>query len=245
MLQKTGGIVLRSIKYGDTSLICTIFTAVYGIQAYMIRGVRTAKVRSNRAMLLQPATLLDIVADHRPQRSLQNIREFQPAYIYHSLQEEIVKNSVALFTAELLLRLLPEAAPMPELFDFTYNYYVQLDGMPVREVANFPLYFIVQCSRMLGYDIKGSYSADTPHLNLQEGGYTREQPSSQHFASEEDAKMLARLLRVESLGELKDIEMNAAMRYRLLDWYMEYLNSHTQHLGNIRSLAVLREILHQ
>ncbi len=238
--------MLRSIKYGDTSLVCTIFTSVYGVQAYMVRGVRTAKVRSNRAMLLQPATLLDMLTDTRPQRSLQNIREFQPAYIYRTLQEEVVKNSVALFTVELLLRLLPEAAPMPELYDFTYNYFVQLDSMPVQQVANFPLYFIIHCSRLLGYDIKGSYSAETPYLNLQEGSYTEQQPDSlQQLPPDEDAKALGILLETNDYDMLKSIDMNAAMRYRLLDWYMEYLHLHTQHLGNIRSLAVLRAILHQ
>jgi len=245
MLQQTGGIVLRSIKYGDTSLVSTIFTSVYGVQAYMVRGVRTAKVRSNRAMLLQPATLLDMLTDTRPQRSLQNIREFQPAYIYRSVQEEIVKNSVALFTVELLLRLLPEAAPMPELYDFTYDYFVHLDSMPVQEVANFPLYFIIKCSHLLGYDIKGSYSAETPYLNLQEGSYTEQPDALQQAPPDEDAKVLAVLLGTDDYDTLKSIEMNAAMRYRLLDWYMEYLHLHTQHLGNIRSLAVLRTILHQ
>jgi DNA repair protein RecO (recombination protein O) len=244
MLQKTGGIVLRAIKYGDTSLICSIFTAVYGVQSYMVRGVRTTKVRTNRAMLLQPATLLDMVTDHKSLRGLQNIREFQPAHIYHSLQGEIVKNSIALFTVEVLLRLLPEAAPMPELYDMAYTYFVHLDALPVREVANFPLYFIIQCSRLLGYDIKGGYTEDTPYLSLQEGGYTHQPPMMEPFAAGEDARLLDKLLNTEHITALRDIEMNAATRYRLLDWYMEYLHLHTQHLGNIKSLAVLREILH-
>lgn len=245
MLQKTGGIVLRSIKYGDTSLVSTIFTSVYGVQSYMIKGVRSSKVRTNRAMLLQPATMLDMVTDHRPQRGLQNIREFQAAYIYQSLQEEIVKNSIALFTVELLLKLLPEDAPMPELYDFACQYFIQLDALPVACVANFPLYFVIQCGRMLGYDIKGSFSAATPYLNLQESSYTHHHPHMQYFVSEEDGRLLDMVLNSESLETLKNVEMNADIRYRLLDWYMEYLHMHTQHLGSIKSLAVLRAILHQ
>src|SRR5690606_8893505 len=115
MLQKTNGIVLRSVKYGETSLICSVFTEVYGVQSYLVQGVRTAsKTRQNRAGLLQPATLLDMVVYNKPHANLQRIKEFQPAYIYQSLQEHIVKNSVALFSVELLLRLLPEQAPFPE-----------------------------------------------------------------------------------------------------------------------------------
>ena len=41
MLQKTKGMVLRNVKYGETSLIVTIFTEMLGIQSYLVNGVRT------------------------------------------------------------------------------------------------------------------------------------------------------------------------------------------------------------
>src|ERR1043165_8138930 len=109
MLTTTQGIVLRSIKYGETSLICTVFTQVYGVQTYLVQGVRLAgaKSRQSRAGLLQPAMLLDIVVYHKAQKSLQRMKEFSAAYIYQSVQEDIVRNSIALFSVELLLRLLP------------------------------------------------------------------------------------------------------------------------------------------
>jgi DNA repair protein RecO (recombination protein O) len=244
MLQKTNGIVLRSIKYGETSLVSTIFTALHGVQTYMVQGVRNAKAKNNRTGFFQPATLLELVVYQRAQQNMQRIREYQPAYIYTSMQEEIVKNSIVLFSAELLLRLLPEHAPMPELFDFTYDYFVQLDKMDVTAVANFPLYFIIQCSRFLGYDVKGNYSDETPHLNLQEGGFTIHAPMLTPFVNDEDAKVLSRFLELNELAELKSVEINAAIRFRLLDWYMAFLQRHTQHMGNIKSLAVLQAILH-
>jgi len=244
MLQQTRGIVLRSVKYGETSLICTFFTEHFGVQPYLIQGVRTAKSKGNRAALLQPATLLEMVAYNKPGKNLQRLREFQPAYIYQHLQEDIIRNSIALFSVELLLKLLPEQAPMPELFDFSYEYFKALDAMPVDEVANFPLYFIIQCSRFLGYELRGDYSAATPHLHLQEGGFSDHPPLVRPFVSEEDAGVLASLLAKNGLEELKDVEMNAAMRFRLLEWYLEFLHQHTQHLGTIKSLGVLQTILH-
>lgn len=244
MLQKTKGIVLRSIKYGDTSLITTIFTEQYGIQAYMVQGVRTAKSRNNKAGLLQPATLLELIVYHKQQQSLQRIREFQASYLYTSVHEEVVKNSIALFSVDLLLRLLPESAPLPELFQFTNDYFIHLDKMSLEEVANFPVFFIIHCSKVLGYSINGEYSNDTPYLNLKEGAFTSHPPLISTVIHDEDAKCLSELLQVNDLTQLKSIEMNAAMRYRLLDWYIEYLHQHTQHLGVIKSLAILQAILH-
>ena len=39
-LHKTKGIVLRTVKYGETSIIVTIFTELFGIQSYLVNGVQ-------------------------------------------------------------------------------------------------------------------------------------------------------------------------------------------------------------
>lgn len=244
MLQNTKGIVLRAIKYGDTSLVVTMFTQQYGVQAYMVQGVRSQKSQRNRAGAFQPGTLLDLVVYNQPLKNMQRIREFQPAYIYSALQENVIRNAVLLFSAEILLRLLPEQAPLPALFDFAWEYLVALDKMPLAAVGNFPLYFIMQCSRELGFDLKGDYSADTPHLNLQEGGFTHHPPAAAPFMNDEDARALSALQQAGTYTALAGVELNGDMRLRLIDWYIGFLQLHTQHLSSIRSLSVLRAILH-
>ncbi len=243
MLQKTNGIVLRSVKYGETSLVVTMFTEIYGVQTYMVRGVRAVKAKQNRAVFFQPGTLLDMVVYHQPQKTMQHIREFQAAHIYSGLQEDVVKNSIVLFSVELLLRLLPELGPLPSLFALTFEYFMALDKMSHHDVANFPLFFIMECSRELGYPLKGSYTGETPYLNMTEGGFTDHAPAESGI-SNEDAQVLSLLLQVTSIDTLQQVAMNAEMRLRLIDWYVGYLQQHTQHMGNIRSLSVLRAILH-
>ena len=245
MIQTTQGIVLRSIKYGETSLVSTLFTRIYGVQTYLVQGIRTAaKGRSSRAGLLQPATLLDIVAYHKPGKSLQRLREFSPLYIYNQLQEHIVRNSVALFSVELLFRLLPQEAPAPELFDFTIEYFRQLDTLPAPAIANFPVFFLIQCSRYLGYEIQGIYSPATPYLNLSEGGFTAEPPAISPPVADEDAHALGQLLKARRFEDLQETTLNASMRMRLMEWYLQFLRRHTEHMGPMKSLEVLQAILH-
>jgi len=210
----------------------------------MVQGVRSSKASQNRAGFFQPGVLLELVVYQQPNKNLQRIREFQAAYMYRSMQENVIKNTIVLFSVELLLRLLPEHAPLPALFDFACNYFVSLDQKPIDSIPNFPLFFIIQCSRYLGYDLKGNYSEGTPHLNLHEGAFTEQPPSSAPFISEDDAKALNELLKLEGYEGLKNVQMNADMRLRLLDWYVSFLQNHTQYMGNIRSLSVLRAILH-
>lgn len=244
MISPTRAIVLRSIKYGETSLISTHFTELFGVQSFLVQGVRSAKSKTKKAGLLQPAMLLNLEADIKPGRNLQRIREFHPSYIYTTVHEDIIKNSVALFSSELLTRLLPEGAPLPELFYFSHEYFVELDRVGLNNVGNFAIYFIIQCSRYLGYDIRGSYSGDTPYLNLSEGAFTSHPPEAYTSLREEEGKYLSELLKVKSYEELVSIEMNATIRHRLLEWYIQFLQQHTQHLGTIRSLPVLQAILH-
>lgn len=244
MLLRTKGIVLRSVKYGEASLITTIFTYESGIQAYLVQGVRSNRSRQSRAGLLQPCTLLEIVVYEKPQKNLQRLQDFQLAHIYTTLQEEVIKNSIALFSVEFLLRLLPESARSPDLFDFCFYYFQSLDVSPLEEVPNFPLFFISQLGNFLGYELKGEYCEQTPHLNWMEGGFSDHPPLLKPFVSEDDAKTLASLLRIKSLDELKHFRINSQARFRLLDWYIEFLHQHTQHLGQIKSLGVLRAILH-
>jgi DNA repair protein RecO (recombination protein O) len=246
MISATQSIVLRSIKYGETSLVSTQFTRIYGVQTYLVQGVRTAsaKGKSSRAGLLQPAMILDIVAYHRPQGNMQRLKEFVPSVFYQSIHEEVVKNSIALFSAELLLRLLPEAAPMPELFDFTKEYLEQLDARPIEAVANYPVFFAMQCSRALGYELAGQWNESTPYLNLVEGGFTADPPMAGTTVTADDAAALAQMLQVRHFDNLAAIELNGTARQRLLEWYLQFLQRHTEHMRPIKSLAVLQAILH-
>lgn len=244
MLHKTNGIVLRSIKYGESSLVTTIFTSAFGIQAYIVQGVRGSKSKLNRAGYFQPGTLLELLVYCNPKKNLQRISQFQAGHIYNGLPGNVVKNSIVLFSSEMLLRLLPEQGPLPALFNFVYEYFITLDKTHLEQIANFPLFFIIQCSRELGFDLKGSYSAQTPHLNLQEGGFTDKDSIVVPAIYEEDVIALDALLKIKDYDTLKNIQLTSAIRLRLTDWFIAFLQLHTEHMGNIKSLAVLRMILH-
>jgi len=246
MISTTQSIVLRATKYGETSLISGQFTRAYGVQSFLVQGVRSAggRGRSSRAGLLQPGMVLDITTYQKSGANLQRLKEFTPAIIYGTVHEDVLKNSVALFSVEVLLRLLPEAAPLPELFDFAKEYLQALDRMPAGAVGNFPLYFALECSRFLGYEMIGAYREDTPYLNLAEGGFSAHPPREGTRVTSDDAAALAQLMQVERLEALGAISLNGQSRQRLLEWFLDFLARHTDHMGTVRSLAVLHAILH-
>jgi hypothetical protein len=79
---------------------------------------------------------------------------------------------------------------------------------------------------------------------MQEGAFTDHPPVIGSFLQPEDERSLSYLLKTEDITTSGAISLSSEARYRLLDWYIEFLQQHTQHLGNIKSLPVLRAILH-
>src|SRR5215475_14857843 len=107
MVHKTKGIVLRTVKYGETSLIATLYTELFGIQSYMVSGVRTsAKKGPGKANLFQPAAILDLVVYHNELKQLNRIKEFKWFYLYKNIFSDVPKNAVSLFMVELLTKCL-------------------------------------------------------------------------------------------------------------------------------------------
>src|SRR6185436_14709858 len=103
MLHKTRGIVFRFTRYGETSIIVTMFTELFGLQTYIVNGVRS-KSAKNKIALYQPLTLLDLVVYHKDNAPILRIKELQCAHPFQSLTEDVKKSTLALFLNELLNR---------------------------------------------------------------------------------------------------------------------------------------------
>src|ERR1044072_9918003 len=97
-LHNTKGIVLRTVKYGETSVIVTIFTELFGLQSYIVNGVRSStKKGSGKANLFQPSAILDLVVYHNELKNLNRIKEFKWDHLYNHILSDVKKNAVALF----------------------------------------------------------------------------------------------------------------------------------------------------
>ena len=140
MTHKTKGIVLRSLKYGETSLVVTIFTELFGVQVYMVNGARTSKKTGNKAIFFQSAAILDLEVYHNEQKSMQRIKECSWAFLYQEILSDVIKNSIALYMVELLHKTLNQPETNSELFYFCEDAFMQLDTANKNIAANFSLF---------------------------------------------------------------------------------------------------------
>lgn len=244
MIHKTKGIVLRTVKFGDTSLICTVFTELLGLQSYMVKGVRTAKSAGRRANALFPGAILQMVVYQQPHKSLQIIKEYSPFVIYQNLMQNVVSNSVALFAIEVLLQLIIAHEPDPELYHFSEQFLLDLDAEDDKNIANLPLYFIIQAGKISGYQIAGNYSNVYNHVNLQDGRFASESGVVPPFVSGMEAKLMSRLNNTDSLKQIQEIKMNVQERKAMLAYFLAFIQWHVPHFKELKTLQVLTAIFY-
>jgi len=243
-LHKTKGIVLRAVKYGETSLIVTMFTELFGLQSYLVNGVRTStKKGSGKANLFQPTAILDLVVYHNELKHLNRIKEFKWSYLYQHIFSDVPKNAVALFMIELLTKCLKQPEANPELFEFCEDAFIHLDESTGSVMANFPLFFALHLPVFFGFRISDEYSDKNSIVDLQEGMFVPERPNHFHFLEGKQAEVTSELLKMMQPEELEQLKLNHDFRRQLLFAYETYYALHIQDFGTMKTLPVLREVL--
>ena len=243
MTYKTKGIVLRSIKYGETSLVVTIFTEMFGIQTYMVNGVRTSKKSASKANHFQATAILDLVVYHNDNKSMQRIKEFSWAFLYSNLLSNVVNNSIASFMAELINKCLKQPEPNADLYNFCEESFLQLDKAGNTTAANFALFFSLQLTHFFGFRMTDNFNSNNTVLDLQEGNFIDHQPAHPNFLEGKLAELTAQLLKVMQPHELEEFKLNQEIRRILLLRYLEYYALHIPDFGQMKTLMVLHEVL--
>ena len=220
MIFKTRGIVFRFTKFQETSIIVSIFTDRFGLQSYIVNGVRS-KSAKNKIALYQPLTLLNLVVYHREHANIERIREVSCLHPYHTLTSDIRKSTQALFIAEILNKTVREESHAGEVFDFLVDSLVTLDSLPGRS-ENFHLLFLVQLSRFLGFGISN----------------TGDLLAGVNVGDDVDS-LLQEILRA---GYDTPLNITNMQRQVLLDLLLRFYALHIEQLGEIKSVQVLREI---
>lgn len=243
-LHKTKGIVLKGVKYGETSLVVTIYTELFGIQSYLVNGVRTSTRKGpGKANLFQPAAILDLIVYHNDLKNLQRIREFKWGVLYQHIFFDVIKNAVALFMVELLQKCIKQPEPNTELFYFIEDAFLHLDAAEGRVLANFPLFFILHLAGFFGFRIEDVYSQRNSFLDLKEGQFVAEHPQHPQVLEGSLSYTTAQLLRVRQPAELQEIPLNQETRRTLLLAYRTFYALHVPDFGEMRTLNVLQTVL--
>ncbi|GAB3315017.1 DNA repair protein RecO [Larkinella ripae] len=229
MLHKTRGIVLSYLRYRETSIIVRVYTEEFGLQSYLVNGVRSAKSKTNRIAFFQPLTLLDMVVYYKPDKDLHRLSEVKIAQPFQHIPFDIAKSSMALFVSEMLTKTLKEEASNPSLYHFLVDSVLHLEEAETG-YENFHIAFLLKLAFFLGF---GPASAREFEGQLQEQKYP--------FLPDEAAEKALNVILRQRLGA--PVKITRQTRAELLDALVAFYRIHIDSLGEIKSLTVLREVL--
>ena len=240
MLHNTQGIVLRTVKYGETSVIVSVFTEKFGLQSYIVSGVRTTG-KNNKSQYFQPSALLELQVYHNELKSLQRIKDVKWSVLLTNIFSDIFKNAVAIYAVELLTKCLKQPEVNDDLFRFCTDFLKELNDSKPAIAANMPLYFAIHFTAFLGLKIEDNFSESNPYFDFKEGKFTSRNELNV-IADKETNFHLAELLKTLKPIDLEEIKLSQQRRALLLNELEKYYTWHVPDFGKLKSISVLRQL---
>ena len=240
MLHKTRGIVFKTTDYSESSVIVQVFTEKFGLQAYLINGVKKPRAKISRNML-QPLHLLEMVVYHKPNGNIQRVTELKNVPVLKTIPYDIVKSSLVIFLNEVIYKAVRQQETDETLFNFIFYSIEWLDNQ-AQGLANFHLLFLVQLSRYLGFHPERNDTGSAAYFDLKDGLFIAKRPEHNLFLAPPYTQYFNLLIR-RNFEELPEIRLPNDIRRFLLDRLIEYYALHIEGFGQIRSHEVLEEVL--
>jgi DNA repair protein RecO (recombination protein O) len=240
MLGKLRAIVISTIPYSENSVVLKCYTDLYGIQSYMVNGVRSKK-GAIKPSQLQVLSLLELDTFHQQNKNLQRIKELKCSPTLYHIHFDLLKSSIALFISELLNKCLKEENQVDkQLFDFLFNT-IQFIDLQESSLANVPCFFMAHLSKYLGFFPENFHEKDRMFFSLREGLFVDSNEFTSEVLSKQESDLLKRLLN-SNLSNLFEIETSREIRKQLLEALIRYYQIHLHQFSELNSNRILNEI---
>ncbi len=236
----TKGIVLRTVKYGETSIIADLYTQEHGLQSFIAGSVRSAKSNMPYS-LFQPMQVLEIVSYFKEQsKALHRLKEVRLALHYERIPFDVKRGAVSLFLAEVLRKCIKEQEADTDFYHFLEDCLQYLDTERAQ-VATLPVWFLAQLTDWLGIRPAMNHPDAEAWLDLREGATTDlNNPLAEQLDPQSTALMFALL--DTPLSQLQAVPN--AVRTRLLEGLLKYYRLHLEQFKELHSHQVLNAIFH-
>ena len=240
-IHKTKGIVVGTINYGETSIITHIYTELFGMQHYLVKGVRKqTKKKSAGSLYFQPGAILALEVYHNTLKALQYIKEYEFLHVFNNMYIEVKRHAIATYCAELLDNLIKEPESDPFFFEEIERLLLLLDRLPTAEVSNIPVYITLKILGKTGFSLSGKYDAANFNvLDFEKGCFSAQIPLHPFYVKGMYAKFIHDMLHSR---DWTHITLNGSGRAYILHALQDYLKIHIENYRTLNSLAVLETV---
>ncbi len=239
-LIQTEGIVIRTIKYGETSIITEILTRKLGLQSFIMGGVTSGNSRSG---LFQIMNQLEVVVYYKENRTLHRIKEARFLRTYQALSFEIHRSAIGIFILEMVRKCMRGSVQDEALYQWVKDC-LDLADDGSTPLPWMPVYFALGFTRFLGFQPLKCPDPDHRVFDLREGLFLKNTPLHPDYLEGPQTTLLSQVLECEDIQELQGLNSTSRfIRRELLARVLDYYRMHLDHFQGLESPQILEEIL--
>jgi DNA repair protein RecO (recombination protein O) len=148
MITRTDAVVLKSMKYRDSSKIVTFYSRRFGKIKGIAKGARQMKSKFGAA--LEPLSAVSLILYKKDQRELQLISQCDLLKTYKTIHSELDRLAVGLSIIELLNQVTHDEEGNDALYTLLVQSLDELERAQ-KHFMNFFLAFELRCASVLGF----------------------------------------------------------------------------------------------
>jgi len=255
MIVKTDAVILKTMKYRETSKIVTLYTRQFGKMSAIAKGARGMKSKFGAA--LEPMSYVSVVLYKKENRALQYITESEIAKPFRNLSNQIERMSVGMSIVELMNMVMHDEEENPLIFRLLVETLNAVDSA-TRNTGNLFFFFEVQlasllgfkpnfdrcavCDEVLAFEAASGFSIS---FDLSQGGGICSSCASNHDVgtkiSLQAFKVMERLLH-SRVDAVTNISLSDTVRSEIANTLHQYLKYHVEGMRNLKSAEVFAQI---
>ena len=243
----TSAIVLKTIPYGDTSIISRMFTEDQGKITILAKGAWRPK--NNTGALLEPMNHIHLQYYHKSSREIQILKDGVFSQQFSNLRKELNKIIVGLAIVEMIDKSTMDNNPFPILYRLGWRVLKKLNDEKQNIWLVF-IFFLYQLSLRLGFlpNLKKCSKCNAYLTSSWFDDYTGElvcmDCSTQSKINLEE-NILSALQKLESLhlDEIHTLSINIQGIANSIQFLDTFISFHSEGLKKVRSMEMVQQIL--
>ncbi len=257
------GVVLRTVRCGDSELIADLFTESHGRMSFVASVGRGRRAAPKGFAFWRPLNMVEFETELRPSRRLARARDVRVYHNYADLPYHPLKAMIGQFAAEFLCCALRGEAADAALYRYVEYSLRWLDAARAA-FGNFHLVLMMRLTKFVGIypnlerdELSAAVlggrrgragsgsrpaSADRLYFDLQAGTFRADCPLHTHYLPPEEARLMPLMFRMD-YANMHLFRLSRASRRRIVEVLNAYYSLHLPSFPELRSLGVLREVL--
>jgi len=149
VISSTQAIVLNKKNFGDTSLICNLYSVDYGKVAIIAKGAKS--LRNPLGAILQPMNYIECTYYYKSKRNIQIIKEASIITKFFDIEKNYKKMNYALTMIDIIQHMHYEESPSKIIFRLLKKILYNINNYDKKNVLLLYVFFQLQCLIYLGY----------------------------------------------------------------------------------------------